>query len=321
MYIHIVAFSHQLLFVQLIDEQDECTSLVTLTAAQYIAKTNDEKEAYRKSQERCGWNIGYDKTYAFYKDQGYRQGFDIEYWNKIDANTVNPDYVPIGLPSLLLPEDPYPKPFEIVFEADLNWYATKYEEGWNEGMEKGLADGNSEGKKAGKLAREASDDYQFAYESGYKKGFNDASLGLSAIHDPLSRNRQLRSVERQMREQYSNGYSEGYNEAKEAEEERELFSVERHLVSGTCTLRCQARLGDTTLSATQYKHCQILIPQYCPGRRLQVDYEWSHVLTLPNDGASGGQDFKNMIAHVISNKCRVEEVVFEVWKMCPTISS
>jgi hypothetical protein len=129
-----------------------------LTLAEYNAKSNDEKNAYKNSQERCGENIGYDKTYSFYKDRGYRQGYDIEYTNKVDPNTVNPDYVPIGLPSLLLPEDPYPLPAEIRFEGNLDWYARKYTEGWNKGMTEGLADGEREGKKAGKLAREASDD-------------------------------------------------------------------------------------------------------------------------------------------------------------------
>jgi hypothetical protein len=251
--------------------------------------------------------------------RGYRQGWKIEYTDKIDPANVSPEYFPMGLPSLILPEDPSPLPEEIVYEINLHWYATKYAEDWKKGCSEGTADGEDEGKAAGKLAREAGDDYRFAYESGYKRGYNDATLDLVSMHDNQG-NRQLR-VERKMREQYANGYLNGYDEAMEAKEERELVSVERDLTSATCTQKCQLHHRDTTLNFSQWAMCRQLFPTACPSRRRMQEGEWSHVPTLPMDGVRGGDDFKNLIVHILDNKCRVEDVVFEVWKVCPAVTA
>jgi hypothetical protein len=52
-------------------------------------------------------------------------------------------------------------------------------------------------------------------------------------------------------------------------------------------------------------------------RRLQEDEEWTQVDSLPMDGISGGEDYMALLAHLIETKCAVEEVFFEVWKVCP----
>jgi hypothetical protein len=325
--------------IETIDEQEECATLITLTQAQYNSKPEAEKLAYRKSQERCGLNIGYDKIYAYCMDQGYREGWDIEYTNK--TVNVNPDYVPIGKPSLILPVYPSPLPSEIQYEGNMSWYKTAYTTGWNNGCLEGTNEGRIEGKVAGKSARLKGDDYHFANVNGYRKGYNDALLNLTAMHD-VRRNRRLRTggsgaggVERQMREEYENAYAEGYAEAMEAEEaaqhERELGSVERHLkASKSCSKACIKYHSDTTLNTDQWTTCKLIV-RACRSmtrrtRSLQEgsseddpEFEWDHVDTLPMDGEQGGADFKRLLEHLVSSTCNINAVKYEIWKMCPIV--
>jgi hypothetical protein len=324
--------------LDLIDEQEECSSLITLTAAQYNNKSNDEKLAYRQSQERCGLNIGFDKTFAYCMDMGYRQGWDIEYTNK--TTTVNPDYQPIGKPSLILPVYPSPLPAEIQYEGDMHWFKTNYAIGWDNGCAEGTAEGRIEGKIAGKDARLKGDDYHFANVNGYRRGYNDALLNLTAQHDVVARNRrQLRasasdggSVERRLREEYETSYAEGYAEASmQAEQhERELeeshhHGVERHLAARkTCTQACIKYHNDATLNTNQWNSCKLIVKACRSSRRRRSlqeegdpEFEWNHVDTLPIDGAQGGTDFKTLLAHLVTQNCDIANCKFEVWKMCP----
>jgi hypothetical protein len=298
-------------YPQLINPDDEYFGIKALTMDEYNALDGDEKKVYEQTMQDWGWNSAYNLNFPYCKDQGYRSGWKIEYEDKL----LKPKYfrhkgrtskfVPIAAPTDEIPQEPGPKP-ELVTTADhTTWYVEYYDKGWKAGCDDGFKEGEEEGKAAGKVALLQGTEYSEAYESAYKKGYNDSRLGLGS---PMNRRheRQLRGAERNFREHYSNGYSQGYDEALTAQAKKDYLGdrnnrkllVSSRKLASTCTRWC-------TSTTQRYNYC--LVIGSCSGdwtKRRQLNenttlWESNYVETLPQEGVSGGNDFRNLLAHVL----------------------
>lgn len=303
-------------YPQLIDPEDEYFGVKTLTMDEYDALDGDEKKVYEQTMRNWGWNTAYNLNYPYCNDQGYRNGWKKEYTDKLKSKGQVSDFEPIAAPTDELPQEPGPKPDIVKTPEYTKWYVESYGKGWKTGCDDGFKEGEEEGKASGKITLLQGTGYNDAYTSAYKKGYNDGMLGLGS---PMNRRhrRQLRGAERNFREHYSNGYSQGYDEALTAQAKHQGDrKLSARNLGGTCTSWCYG-------SQRRYNYC--LVIGRCTGdwnnrRQLHEDetaWESKYVETLPLGGVKGGNDFKNLIAHVLDNKCKVEDVGFEIWERCP----
>jgi hypothetical protein len=297
----------------LITQADGNYAVPILSQTEYDLLDDAGKTAYEQAQKEWGYKTAYDKTYPYYKDLGYRNGWKAEYLDKV-PNATDPDAPqPMAAPHAFQPVMPGPLPNSTeVSIGNTIWYIASYKKGWFKGTSRGLRIGEKDGKANGKIARERGDDFPYAYKTGYSKGYDDASAGLSAAHRHLN-HRKLRGDERLLTERFLNGYNSGY---ELAQQQRELGHAERRLPQA-CVRACQAHYHNPNYN---YNQCRVL-GRFCQRRRRTQETTMEHVYTLPLDGISGGDNFKNLIAHVIGKKCSVVDADFEIWKECPVTSS
>jgi hypothetical protein len=293
-------------------------SVPTLTQAQYDALDEVGKKAYERAQKDWGFQVGFDKTYAYHKDKCYRTGWAMEYTNH--TNTTNATAYRMAQPHATLPAVPGPLPTAVT--GPTIWWVNFYKRGWTNGIDQGCDAGLREGKANGKIARERGDDFLYAYTTGYSKGYDDAKAGLSSSHRRLNNQnggRRLRGVgsERQLTEhRFTNGYASGYETAqRELEQKHKKQQRQRHLSSPILS-SCTAMYPNVNT----YKFCQAIgYPAEDEGATTlpPPPTTLTHNFTLTSSGITGGADFKKVLTHVLATKCTIADVGYQVWKVCP----